>query len=405
MKFRILTSALSDGLTVAGRAINNSASLPVLSNVLIEAKIDSEGKSYLAVAGTDLEIALRTRVDAKVDAAGSITVPARLLSNLTATWKQEAVTEAVLDKERQVLNLECDGATAQVKGITPDEYPMIALPTEANWANVGLDPYKLRQTLDRVTFAAATDESRPILTGVYAHAKADEIHFAAADGFRMSTVTMEANTEGVEEIKQGVIIPASALRELARLLPGAGETVRMCFKPGQLAQVAFVLYDRDGQAETILTTQLIQGNFPDYRQIIPKSRALRVTADTHALRRAVEGAMVFAAYSVNIVRWDVQGNREGQQDKLVVSGQSSEMGEQDARVDVHTDGEMDLKGDEDPYRLGQIAVNGKYVLDALRVMNEPQLTLDLTTPSSPLVLSPAGDDSMTTVIMPMHLES
>lgn len=402
MKFSVLTSNLSDGLKTASRAVNNKAGLPVLGNVHLEAKL-ADGEQYLAIAGTDMEIGLRTRVDAKVAEPGAVTLPARLLSNLISTWHQDAVVEAELHEKSQTLRMTCAGSKANVKGISADEFPLIANPSE--WANVGLDPYDLRQALDRVVFAAAADESRPILTGVYVHVKDGDLHFAAADGFRMSALTMEADVEGVQELERGVIIPSAGLRELSRLVPGAGQTVRMCLKPGQLAQVAFVLYDEDGDAETILVSQLIEGNFPDYRQIIPKTTTLTVTADTHHLTTAISGAQVFASYDVNIVKLRFKPGTDHRPGQLVVTGSSAEMGEQEAVIDASLEGRMSNLGNDDEANgyAGAIAVNGKYALEALGAIRESQVEIRLTTPSSPLVLSPVGDDKYQHVIMPMHL--
>lgn len=395
MNFSVTTNHLVNGLKAAGRAINSNATLPVLANVLIEAKRTNDGEEYLSVAGTDLEIALRTRVRANVEQAGSVTLPAKLLSNLLTTWPSDQVINARLDPKTQTLRLECEAATASIKGITADEYPLIADPSE--WTNVGLDAFDLRVALDRVVFAAASDESRPILTGVYVHSEDGRIHFAAADGFRLSHCWMEADVEGAEELDRGVTIPSAALRELARLVPGAGKPVYMCFKPGQLAQVAFVVYDRDDKANAILTSQLIGGNFPDYQQIIPKTRSLRVTASTRALETAVAGALVFSSYNVNIVKWHVYEEKG-----LIVQGHSAEMGEQEAQVAVEADGQMDQKHCQETRMLGHMAINGSYALDALRAVGTAQVVIDLNTPSSPLALKPEGDDSFVHVLMPMH---
>lgn len=391
MRFTTNTSALAAGLKTAGRAISSKATLPVLENVLIEAIEDDGG--YLAVSGTNLEIGLRTRVPATVDEEGAVTLPAKLLTNLMSTWKQEADTTAELDEKTQTLALDCDGASAEIKGIAANEYPIIADPSE--WENVALDAFNLRQALDRVVFSAASDETRPILTGVYIHAEGETLVLAAADGFRMSIVEMDSEwADYVDALGRGLIVPSQALQELTRLIPGAGKPVRVCFRPGQLAQVAFVVYDRDDKAETILVSQLIDGNFPDYRQIVPKETALTVRADTYALTNAVQGAMVFATHSANIVEWWVKDG------KLYAIGRSAEMGEQEAIIAVDTDGKM---ADMDGGWCGKIALNGAYVLEALRVVKDARVEIKLLTPSSPLVLTPGEDDSWLHIVMPMHL--
>jgi len=397
MKFSVNTGALAGGLKTVGRAISSKSILPVLENALIEAK----AAGVLAVAGTNLEIGLRTYIPAQVEEPGEITLPARLLQNLMSTWNGPAETRAVLDAKTKTLNMTCDGATAAIKGIPAQEFPII--PDPSDWTAINLDPYALRGALDRVVFAAATAEARPILTGVYIHTELNAVMLAAADGYRMSSVRMDVDLSEIETpVDKGIIVPSDALRELARLIPGAGKPVRVCFKPGQLAQIAFVTFDRDGDPETVLVSQLINGQFPDYRQIIPKETNLTVRADTHALTNAIQGAMVFAAHGANIVRLYAKDS------ELAVVGTSSEMGHQDATIPVETHGTMhESLGDDDKKcgRIGKIAINGKYALDALRAVDAAETEIALLTPSSPLVMRPVDDDSLTIVIMPMHLGS
>jgi len=403
MKFSVNTAALADGVGLAARAISGKSSLPVLDHVLVEAKTDDEGAGYLSLAGTNLEMMLQTRVPARVDEAGEVTLPAKLLGNLMSTWDGNAITEAELDEKAQTLHARCGGADAMVKGITAAEYPEI--PDPSAWDRANLDPYDLRGAIDRVVISAAVDESRPILTGVYIHAEDDRVTFAAADGFRLSVVRIvnEHVTE-CESLKSGVIVPGQALRELGRMLPGAGQAVTLCIKPYDpprsiISQVAFVVRDKDGKAKTVLTSQLIEGNFPDYTQIIPKSNSLTVRADVRALRNAVESAMVFATHSANIVEW-----RVGEQ-SLTTFGQSVEMGQQEARLDVEAEGAMPDYGEDNLGELrGEIAVNGAYVIDVLKVLDAAQVEVGLNTPSSPLVLRPIDGADFVHVIMPMHLE-
>ena len=237
--------------------------------------------------------------------------------------------------------------------------------------------------IDQVAFAAATDESRPILTGVLAKFSGSTLTFAAADGFRLSVRTAPLLTPVDKPME--VIIPSRALAELGRVSGEQEDPVSILVTP-QRSQVLFHLSNVD------LVSQLIDGKFPDYTAIMPKRYDTRVVMDTLPLLKACKAASVFARENANIARVGVAPGSELAPGHVTVQATAAETGD--------NAGELDAAVEGGPI---EIAFNVKYMIDVLNVAGTPQVVLETTTPASPGVIRPIGDDSFTHVIMPMHI--
>jgi DNA polymerase-3 subunit beta len=282
----------------------------------------------------------------------------------------------------QTLNARCARFEANIKGIDAQEFPIIPTADDAERA-VRLQPENLRQMIDQVVFAAATDEARPILTGVLARFEADRLTLAAADGFRLSVRSAPLGQTIEEPIE--VIIPARALGELSRIAADQEEWVEVIITPAR-NQILFHLQDVD------LVSQLIEGKFPDYRQIIPAGHTTRTVLDTSGLLKASRVSHLFARDSANIVRVEIAPGDELMPGHLTLAATSAELGDNVGQLDATIDG--------DPM---EVAFNAKYLIDVLSVMDASQVALETTSASSPGVLRPVGDDDFIHVIMPMHL--
>lgn len=368
---------LAHGLATVGRAVATRSTLPVLSNILV-----ATDNSRLKLSATNLEIGISCWIGAKIEEEGETTVPARLLSDFVNSLPAEAINMDLVTRT-QTLHLTCSRYEANIKGIDASEFPMI--PTVEDGGQITLNPETLREMIDQVTFAAATDESRPILTGVLTRFDPGKITFAAADGFRLSVRTAEIDA-GIEE-PLSVIIPARALSELGRILSDTEEEVEVTITEGR-NQVLFHLPDID------LVSQLIEGNFPDYNQIIPKTRNTRTIVDVKPFLNAVKIASFFARDAANIVKLRIEPGSELEPGILTVSATSAELGDNVSQLDVNVEGE-DL----------EIAFNAKYLLNVLNVIRTDQVALETATPSSPGVFKPVGGPDFTHVIMPMHIRS
>jgi len=375
VKVSCLQENLAKGLSIVGRAVATRSTLPVLSNVMLA----TDG-SRLKLSATNLEIGIVCWIGAKVEEDGSITVPARLLTDFVNSLPPERI-DMELTVRTQTLNLKCARFEANIKGIDAQEFPLI--PTAGEDSKISLDPSMLRQMIDQVAFAAATDESRPILTGVLAKFQGEQLTLAAADGFRLSVRTAHLSEPASEPIT--VIVPARALAELSRISTEQEQPIEVTITPAR-NQALFHMANID------LVSQLIEGNFPDYNQIIPKSYSTRTVVSTSDFLKAAKTANIFARDAANIVRLEIVPGGELAPGRITLTATSAEVGDNVGEFDAVIEGqEM------------EIAFNAKYLIDVLSVVDAAQVALETTTASSPGVIKPVGSEDFTYVIMPMHI--
>ncbi|HNS03466.1 MAG TPA: DNA polymerase III subunit beta [Anaerolineae bacterium] len=383
MRVSCLQENLSRGLNIVGRAVSPRSTLPVLGNILLAT---DEGR--LKLAATNLEIGIVCWIGAKVEDDGAVTAPARLLSEFVSQLPAERI-DMDLSVRTLMLNLKCARYDTNIKGIDASEFPII--PTSDGAEVIRIEAETLRKMINQVAFAAATDESRPTLTGVNARFNDKRLTLAATDGFRLAVRSTELATAAPE--KSEVIIPSRALTELSRiigLLPkteGEAQMVEITIASAR-NQILFHLPDVD------MVSQLIDANFPNYEAIIPKSFATRTIIDTQAALRALRVANLFARDSSNIVRFQMTPGHDGAPASLTMTATSAESGDNLANLDVI------IEGPE-----GEIAFNGRYMLDVLNVIDEPQIALETTRASAPGVVRPVGvgPEEFTCVVMPMHI--
>jgi DNA polymerase-3 subunit beta len=375
MKFSCLQENLAKGLAIVGRAVATRSTLPVLSNILMAT---DEGR--LKLSATNLEVGISCWIGAKVEEDGATTVPARLLSDFVNSLPPERI-DAQLVARTQTVNLKCSNHEANIKGIDAQEFPIIlALGQDAA---IELEPATLREMIGQVSFAAAQDESRPVLTGVLAEIADSSLTMAAADGFRLSVRKIELSRTAPSPVS--VIIPARALQELARVSSEETDPIRMTVAPNR-SQVFFRMANID------LVSQLVEGAFPDYKQIIPKSHTTHTVVDVGQLLQAVKIASFFARDAANVIRMRIMPGDQGMGGKLTVMATSTELGDNVNEVSAAVEGEAI-----------EIAFNARYLTEVLSVINTPQVSLETSSPSSPGVLRPVGDASFVHVIMPMHI--
>ncbi len=376
MKVSCLQENLAKGLSIVGRAVASRSTLPVLSNVML-----ATDNGRLKLSATNLELGINCWVGAKVETDGATTVPARLLSDFVNSLPPEQI-DLELAVRTQTLNARCARFEANIKGIDAREFPPIPTAEDGERA-IRLEPDDLRQMIDQVAFAAATDESRPILTGVLARFAEDQLTLAAADGFRLSVRSASLGQTVDEPVE--VIVPARALGELARIAADQEDWVEVIITPAR-NQILFHLKDVD------LVSQLIEGTFPDYRQIIPTGHTTRTVVDSSGFLKAARVSHLFARDAANIVRIEIAPGDELMPGHITLEATSTELGDNVGQMDATVDG--------DPI---EIAFNAKYLIDVLSVMDTSQVALETTSASSPGVLRPVGDDDFIHVIMPMHL--
>jgi DNA polymerase-3 subunit beta len=376
MRLTCLQENLSRGLNVVGRAVATRTTLPITNNVLL-----ATDQSRLKLTATNLEMATSCWIGAKVEEEGTITVPARLLTEFINSLPNDKIDINL--SQRTTLELKCARFEARISGVDAKDFPPIPK-VEAGIATK-VEVEALQRGITQVVFAAATEESRPVLTGISAEFEGDLLTLAAADGFRLAVHKLPLAAPVAQ--KTTVIIPARTLAELNRLMVEQEEAVDITVDP-EKSQALFRLKDIE------LVSQLVQGAFPNYAQLIPQSYSTRAVVDVAAFLRATKTAAIFARDGSGIVRlMMVPGGGEVKPGKMTVAARSEEVGD-----DV---GEMDavIEGEE-----AKIAFNGKYLADVLSVLREEQVALEITTPSSPGVIRPVGVDNYVHVIMPMFVQ-
>jgi DNA polymerase-3 subunit beta len=350
--------------------------LPITNNVLL-----ATDQSRLKLVATNLEMAISCWIGAKVEEEGAITVPARLLTEFIDSLPNDKV-DISLSPKTKTLGLKCARFEARISGVDAKDFPPI--PTVDEGITTKIEVEALRQGISQVVFATATEESRPVLTGVDAQFDGDLLTLAAADGFRLAVYKLPV-TAPVSS-KTEVIIPARALAELNRLMADQEEAIEITVNPSK-SQGLFRLKNIE------LVSQLVQGTFPQYAQLIPQSYNTRAVVDVAEFLRATRTASIFARDGSGIVRLVIAPGGELTPGKVTISARSEEIGDDIGEIDATVEGEE-----------SKIAFNGKYVTDVLSVLGEAQVALETTNPSSPGVLRPVGVDNYIHIIMPMFVQ-
>ena len=375
MKVTVLQENLTRGLSAVSRAVSPRSTLPVLANVLIAT---DEGR--LRLSATNLEMGITCWIGAKIEQEGSTTVPARTLSELVGNLSDPQIN-LTLDSRTQTLNLKSGSSTNDIKGIDAQEFPPLPVPDFENAIQLNVADFK--EMIQQVAFAASTDEARPVLMGVLVTVDKDIVTMAAADGFRLSVRKATLSSPVAQPVS--AIIPARALQELARIASDVEQTIQMVMPKGR-GQVVFRVKDAE------LISQLIDGTFPDYQQIIPRNHKSRTLVPTAALLKACKQAEIFAREGTNVVRLNIKSSGDLQPAEVEISAFSEETGSNETIVEATVDGIPLL-----------IAFNVKFLREVLEVIKSPNVAIETSASNAPGVVKPVGDDNFLHVIMPMHL--
>ena len=313
MQLSIKQAILKDALGQVGRCVASKSTLPVLSNVLLRAEDNT-----LTLAATNLECGLVVKVGVGlVKEPGDITVPAKLLSDLVNSLPKNELITLEDTGRTATLKVSCAGSRSSVKGIPSSEFPDQPRPDVGN--AIALDPAALREAIAQVIFCAASDDSRAVLTGVLVEVKGSEGHcssalsLAASNGFRLGVAELPLPKDTPPA---SAIVPVKSLAEVARLCANV-ESVQMVLTDSQ----AFFITEN-----AVLSSQLVEGKFPDYRRLVPTSHSTSLLADVAALREAVRVASLFARDSANIVRLGIWPAENGTPARVWVEATSDKTG-------------------------------------------------------------------------------
>lgn len=362
MEITVLQENLLPRLTAAARVASAKSALPVLENVLLTAE-----KGVLHLAATDLETGIKTKVGAKVKVEGATTVPARLFVSIITNLPPGKIN---LKAQKDILTISAEGFSSKINGMPATEFPNLASPGKAL---LKLPAKDLKEAVMQVSFAAAQDESRPILTGILLKLEGGMLTLAGVDGFRLGEKKISAAGEGLR-----AVVPARSLGEISRLAEGEVE-----IGMAEEGQVFFSAPD------FLILSQILEGEFPEYEQIIPANFETRIGFSKEEVVKAVQLTSVFADAGVTIIVF----NYDPQKKVLEVSSQEAQQGE--ARLEVTISGEG---------KKGTIAFNSRYMSDALSALLEEEVQLSLNSSLDPVMLTSPKDKNYRHVIMPVRLQ-
>ncbi|MFH1632968.1 MAG: DNA polymerase III subunit beta [Chloroflexota bacterium] len=373
MKVSVLQENLAFGLGIVSRATSLRSSLPVLENVLVA----SDG-GRLRLSATNLELGITCWIGANIEAEGSTTVPARTFTELVKTMSDRI--ELSLTAKTETLKVSDAVAKGKVKGISANDFPPARI---SEGSAIEIAAADLKEAIQQVAFAASSDLGRPVLNGVLIGLDDNNtLTLVAVDGFRLSKCTLVPGNTPKDVKPFRVIVPVRSLSELARILRG-DETVSM----SMLAANNLVVF-RTPDIEA--TSLLIDGEFPDYQQIIPCAHNTQATVNTSDLLTACKQANIFARdgdYSamVNIFPTDDDGT-----DRIVISGKSAETGGTNSVVDAVVNG-------------GAVttAFNVRFLQDALKAVKTPSVVLETMSAQGACVIRPVDNDTFLQMVMPM----
>lgn len=381
MKLACTQSDLSTHLSLVSRAVPSRPAHPVLANVKLTA---DEATQRVSLTAFDLSLGIRTSFAAKIEAGGEITLPAKLLGDIVARLPDG---EMILDDDlgEATVTIKSASGKYQVRGMGAEEFPELPIIEEGEVAQLPAEA--LIEGLKGALFAASTDETKQVLTGVHVTIQAEGLEFAATDGHRLAVVQTSPE-EGAATIVGGegtldVTIPGKTLRELERMLAAhqSTEAIALRSEPGQ------VVFE---WAEQRLTSRLLEGQYPNYRQLVPKQFARQVTVERRSLISALERIAVLADRKNNIVKISL----DSAQQQITVSVDAQDVGSGQEAVPAQLTGE-DL----------DIAFNVKYLLDGLKVLPSTEVQIQVNTATSPVVLVPIGAMKMTYLVMPVQIRS
>lgn len=375
MRVSVRQENLAKGLSIVGRAVENRPTLPVLSNVLLNAE---DARLKLAAMDMSLGMSITCWIGAKVDEPGAITLPKNTLADLVNNLSPERV-DLTLDKTHQTVNVRCGTTVSNIKGIDSSEFPLLP---EDGGGDVIVSGRTLKDMINQTVFATAKEDNRPILTGIYTELNGNTLTMAAADGYRLAVRTSEIEANFAESFS--MVIPGRALAEVARIISEEDDEIGITL-PGDRDMVLFHLKN------VLVSSQLLEGRFPDFGGVIPKNYITQTVVYTSDLLRACKRAAIFARDSAGSAQILIKPARSaGEPGEVVIAGRSNERGDNTGMVDASVEGEgLD------------VSLNIEYLIDVLNVIPDERVILQSNGATSPSVLRPENRDDFIHVIMPM----
>ncbi len=369
MKINTSKASLLKGIQVVQNAVSNKNTLPILSHILIEAK-----KQELKLTATDLEIGVSIKVEGEVIEEGAITVPAKKFSEIIKELPDQGVINITI-KKGQSINIESGKSFFRLIGLQKEDFPQLPdFPAHSskNAEIVKIPQKTLKSMIQLTSFAMSHDETRYVLNGLLFSLKDKTLKLVATDGRRLAFI--EKEIPETENIKKEVIVPMKTIQELNRNLADTGD-VLFCFKENQL---------QINLDSITITSRLIEGEYPNYEQVIPKKTKEEVKINTQDLLQATRRASILTNQDSQSIKMNII------KDRIIITKNTPELGE------VREEIEVDYKG-------GELAIgfNPVFLIDVLKNLGEDSIRFGFVDPEKPAVFK--SGDSYTYIVLPMQV--
>ena len=367
MKLKVLQENLVKAINISSRFTSGHAQLPVLANILLSAE-----RNKLLISATNLEVSINLSVGAKVEKGGNITVPAKVINDIVSNLD---IGQVDLETENEILKISTNDFTSSVSGMNSSDFPSV--PQKLGSGILKIPREEFVDALSQVLFAVSNDETRPILTGVLLLFNKGKLALVSTDGFRLSQKTLPVKS--VQKPNK-VILPKTVLSELFRL-SSEDKNISFSFKTKD-NQIVF------GLDNFILSSRILEGEFPDFEKIIPKESKVKVSLDKEDFLRAVKLASVFARDSANIVKVKVE------KDRLDILAESQSSGSQKTKVAAKVEGgEL------------EIAFNYRFLEEFLQSVQGNDIQIEFSDSNSPGVFTDPKDASYLHLVMPVKIQN
>jgi len=365
MKLSCLQENLHKGLSVVSRLVATRGTLEILSHILLKTE-----NGRLKLSATNLEIGINYKLGAKIDKDGALTVPAKLFSELVGQLPQGKID---IETKENSLFTKIGKYSSEIKGLSDDEFPLIPRVKEKNLFT--LTSGVLKEAINMVSFASAPDDSRPVLAGIFMKTKKDKVYLVSTDSYRLAEKVIEI--KGANLLEKEAIIPARSLMELSRILDDPNTEIDIYLDETQ------VMFETD---EIEFTSRLVEGKFPDYKQIIPENYETRASFLKSDFTNIIKVVSLFSRESAGSVNLEIKSKGE-----VSASSQGSQYGGSNASCDAK------VKGPN-----SEIVFNSKYLLDVLGNISEGEIAIEINGKLNPGVLKKVDDASYLYVIMPLR---
>ncbi|MFA5877909.1 MAG: DNA polymerase III subunit beta [Candidatus Staskawiczbacteria bacterium] len=371
MKVEVLKNNIKTALSVVEKITGKNTSLPILDNVLI----NGEG-NFLLLTSTNLETAINYWVLSKISKKGKVVVPVRFLSNFIALLPDEKIS---LEEKKQNLSVECKSFKTQIQGFNPEDFPII--PEIKDYDSLILNNKNFCAGLGQIIDVVSASQTRPEISGVYLSFSKDTLKMVATDSFRLAEKTISIENKNKKDY--ALILPQKSAREIINTLGEKEGNLKICFSANQ-SLFEFPMREAD-HPEVQIFTRLIEGEYPNYKEIIPNKFRTHVIVKKDDFLSHIKTAALFSG-KVNEVKFSLDSVKK----TIEVSAKNQDIGESKSDLSAKIEGEST-----------EVSFNYKFLIDGILNMKSAEIVFDLNGEDGPCILKPVGDSSYIYVVMPI----